>query len=62
MPLYDFKCFSCNKDFEVLRSMKDESKVKCEFCKSEDVNKIYQATPVHWKCGGSYARPNKLND
>ncbi len=35
MPEYTFKCNSCEHQFEVIRSIKDESKEQCPICESE---------------------------
>ena len=41
MPLYEYHCNSCNKDFEFLQDMDDEEIKTCPECKSSDfVKKI----------------------
>ena len=40
MPIYDYKCNECLREFEIMRSMNDESNVSCEICGSDDTKKI----------------------
>lgn len=40
MPIYEYKCNSCGKDFEKLIFSSSASKnIECEYCGSEDVEK-----------------------
>ncbi len=39
MPKYNYKCFACNKEFEVRHSM-TESIESCTFCQEKNVKKI----------------------
>lgn len=41
MPAYDYRCQKCEDTFEIERSMRDESKVVCTKCGSEDVSRIF---------------------
>ena len=42
MPYYDYKCLDCQKEFEVLRPIKEEDRVKqCPSCKMFHVERIY---------------------
>lgn len=44
MPLYEYKCKSCEKVFTVLSLIVEEEKeVKCPYCQSEDVKKEISA-------------------
>lgn len=58
MPIYEFKCSKCGKEFERLMFASDTSRPECPVCGSEDTSKIlsvfsctgidYQA---HSSCG-----------
>ncbi len=40
MPIYEFHCRDCNKDFELLCSLKaDLTKITCELCHGTSVSK-----------------------
>lgn len=42
MPIYEFKCKSCGKIFEVLFRSRDEKlKVICPQCRSEKATKLF---------------------
>jgi putative FmdB family regulatory protein len=55
MPLYDFKCSTCNNHFTVLQKYNDPNP-KCPQCGSSDTQKQLSA-PGHFdlKGGGYYA-------
>ncbi|MCK5244168.1 MAG: FmdB family zinc ribbon protein [Desulfobacteria bacterium] len=38
MPIYEFHCMKCNKDFELLVMSKDE--VMCPACNGRDVKRL----------------------
>lgn len=41
MPLYDYRCRSCGKTFELLRQMQDaERDLECPACHSEEVERL----------------------
>ena len=46
----DFKCFDCDKTFEVpKKSIKDDFVCdRCEFCGSENVKRIF--SPIDFQC------------
>lgn len=47
MPLYEYKCNSCNKVFEHLTtSVKATEEVKCPSCGSSDIKKLISAGVV----------------
>ena len=44
MPIYEYKCKDCNKEFELLTtSAKDDQKIQCPTCKSANVTKLISA-------------------
>ncbi len=41
MPIYEYKCKACDKEFERLGSMKDQdSDIECPFCGSVGAEKL----------------------
>jgi putative FmdB family regulatory protein len=41
MPIYEFRCLSCNHCFELLTKGQDDSvEMKCPSCKSEEIERI----------------------
>ncbi|MBI5699063.1 zinc ribbon domain-containing protein [Candidatus Saganbacteria bacterium] len=45
MLFYDYKCGRCGKTFEVSHGMSAKPQgIKCEFCKSTDIQRIF--TPI----------------
>ena len=53
MPIYEFVCNKCGKEFETILSSTDISAVTCEACKSLDVKKILSTGS--FKVGGGSA-------
>jgi putative FmdB family regulatory protein len=44
MPIYEYKCKKCSKDFEKLVSLSNSEKIKCPKCSSDDVVKKMSMT------------------
>jgi putative FmdB family regulatory protein len=41
MPIYEFRCLSCNHCFELLSVRKDDTlEMKCPSCEAEDVERV----------------------
>jgi putative FmdB family regulatory protein len=53
MPLYEYKCLSCGKKFEVIQKFSDEPLTKHEEC-GGDVEKLISAPAFHFKGTGWY--------
>jgi len=51
MPVYDFKCRSCAKVFEVKRAHTDDTPVACPDCGS-DTKRVFSSVGVHFKGSG----------
>lgn len=46
MPTYVFKCSSCSKELEIIRSISDDTDVFCsnQDCKNSKMEKVIQAS------------------
>jgi putative FmdB family regulatory protein len=55
MPTYDFKCPKCDARKNHYFSFSDEHKLTCE-CGTA-MEKVFQATPSHFKGGGWGGQP-----
>jgi putative FmdB family regulatory protein len=53
MPLYEYKCHSCGKKFEVIQKFSDEPLTTHEDC-GGDVEKLVSAPAFHFKGTGWY--------
>jgi len=44
MPFYDFKCSSCNAEFEIMAKMsqKEDKSIRCPECGSVDLSTVYK--------------------
>jgi putative FmdB family regulatory protein len=62
MPIFEFKCLSCNECFEILvLKKKEEVEARCPKCGSEDFERVlsktcYAMAPGSNKSGGASAR------
>ena len=53
MPIYEYRCTSCGKEFEYQQRMADAAKTECEACKGV-LERIISRTAFHLKGGGWY--------
>jgi len=53
MPIYEYMCKSCNKQFEVMQKINDEPLTKCRSCEGE-LKKVITSTSFVLKGGGWY--------
>ena len=53
MPIYEYRCTSCGKEFEYQQRMADAAKTECEACKGP-LERIISRTAFHLKGGGWY--------
>ncbi|MGB9712626.1 MAG: FmdB family zinc ribbon protein [Dissulfurimicrobium sp.] len=54
MPIHEFRCRSCNSDFELLLISKVEIvDVRCPMCQSPDVQKVLSAANISVADGGN---------
>ena len=54
MPIYEYHCSSCGKDFEVIQKFSDKPVKKCIHCAGK-VEKIISQSSFHLKGSGWYA-------
>ena len=48
MPIYEYRCNSCKREFSVLvLSQKDLSEVCCKRCKEKDITRILSRIRIH---------------
>ncbi len=62
MPIYEYICHSCGKEFEVLRKFSDTSPTTCQFCGENKVVKklslsAFQLKGSNWYRDGYSATP-----
>jgi putative FmdB family regulatory protein len=58
MARYDFKCKNCGLYEEIVRSMNDDSIIKCSKCSAE-MRQVFSAPPVHFKGSGFHSTDYK---
>jgi putative FmdB family regulatory protein len=51
MPFYDLRCNACDKEYNILASMKEKSekRVPCPDCGSLELVTVYKAAPAYIK-------------
>ncbi|MEF3255316.1 MAG: zinc ribbon domain-containing protein [Deferribacterales bacterium] len=54
MPIYEFKCNDCGKQFSKL-VIKKEDVPQCPSCKSENVEKLFSTVAALGKTGSSFS-------
>ncbi|MBU2053486.1 MAG: zinc ribbon domain-containing protein [Proteobacteria bacterium] len=54
MPIYEYKCGKCSKQFEVFQGISDPAVTSCRFC-SGRVRKLMSLSSFHLKGSGWYA-------
>jgi len=53
MPIYEYRCRKCNKEFEVVQSITAPELKSCKFCKGP-VTKLMSISSFHLKGSGWY--------
>jgi putative FmdB family regulatory protein len=53
MPIYEYKCKKCGKDFEMFQRITDPAVKSCRFCKGP-VTKLMSLSSFHLKGSGWY--------
>ena len=54
MPVYEYKCNACGREFEYQQRMSDPDKTVCEACGKEALERIISRTAFSLKGGGWY--------
>ncbi len=60
MPIYEYYCKNCEKEFEVLQKISAQPLTECKFC-SGDVEKMVSNSSFKFKGGGWYITDYKKN-
>ncbi|MBN1382403.1 MAG: zinc ribbon domain-containing protein [Deltaproteobacteria bacterium] len=53
MPIYEYKCQKCGKEFDVFQKITDPAVTSCKFCKGR-VSKLISLSSFHLKGSGWY--------
>lgn len=54
MPIYEYRCKKCGKEFEIFQKMTDPARTSCKFCRGP-AQKLISRTTFHLKGSGWYA-------
>jgi len=54
VPIYDYKCKSCDARFQLVRKITDDSTPPCKICSSEDTEKLISPSAFVLKGSGWY--------
>ncbi|MHB8771769.1 MAG: FmdB family zinc ribbon protein [Syntrophales bacterium] len=54
MPIYEYKCKKCGKEFELFQGIAAPAAKSCKFCRGP-VHKMMSLSSFHLKGGGWYA-------
>ena len=55
MPTYEYRCETCNHQFEVFAGMNDPAPDACEACGAAALKKLLFPVAVHYKGSGFYS-------
>ena len=66
MPIYEYQCKSCGKNFEIMQKFSDKPPKECIYCLSKKVEKLMSQSSFALKGSGwhktDYAANNKPCD
>jgi putative FmdB family regulatory protein len=54
MPVYEYKCNACGREFEVQQRMSDDELTDCEVCGKKALERLISRTAFTLKGGGWY--------
>ncbi len=55
MPIYEYACNSCNREFEADQRITEDPLKSCPHCSSDQVKRLISKTSFHLKGGGWYS-------
>ncbi len=55
MPIYEYRCKSCEHTFEVFAKMSDPAPDSCPECAGGQIEKVLHPVSVHYKGSGFYS-------
>jgi putative FmdB family regulatory protein len=56
MPIYEYQCNRCDREFtQLILNPKEVKKIKCKFCNSNDLKKLISSFSVHQTEGSRLA-------
>ena len=58
MGLYDYNCKNCG-DLTLNLSMKEIPLKECPKCNCTEIERVFNPTPIIWKCDGAFGKNNK---
>ena len=58
MPTYEYRCLTCETEFESVQSIMDDSKSICPKCESKDTLKLIAGSSSFVLKGGGWAADN----
>jgi len=61
MPLYEYTCRTCEKDFEVLVTSRDEDEVRCPECEGTELDRRF-GLPARGRVVGNSTATNCQGD
>jgi putative FmdB family regulatory protein len=53
MPIYEYKCKKCGKEYEIFQKITEPARTSCKFCKGP-AQKLISRTTFHLKGSGWY--------
>lgn len=56
MPIFDFVCRNCGKEFDVKVSIKEKDKVKCPGCESPDLRQVFSVVGTNCTRSTAYGQ------
>ncbi len=62
MPLYEYKCQSCEHQFEEMQKMTDAPLTKCPKCAKDQLQKVISSTSFSLKGSGWYVTDYKKSN
>ena len=60
MPVYEYECKDCSREFELRRSFDDESDALCPECEGR-TRRVFSLVPIVFKGPGFYVTDSRKN-